>query len=417
MLKWVVRIFIGLLIIVSIMGVLGYFVLIPRPLTAPDRVANLPELESYLNELVVYNADSPPSVVMVVVKDGNIVYENGFGTIDPAGTIPATPETVYQYWSMTKPFTAVAILQLQEQGLLDIDAPVTNYLPYFEVIYPSGDSEDVTIRHLLNHSSGIPNNVPEIVSWIHFDGDPELDQSAFFEEQLPNYTRLNFEPGAQSVYTNVGYLGLAAFIESVSGQSYGDYMAEHILEPLAMANTGIAYNDDMLSQFAPGTHPSIDMTAFALPLLIDDMDALIDFRQDGVMWMNRVYSDQKGATGLIGSPRDAAQFVLMYLNEGTWNGAQILSPDSVVMMYAESLIEPGTSPESDNYNGVDLMMGLSWFVVEDNGRTYIAHQGGGPGYATEMRMYPQEGLGFVLMANGTNLPKREILDLAASLDW
>ena len=162
------------LVLVVLLGV-AYLALSPRPLKPPETVGSLAELESYLEDLAGHNPDSPPGLSLVVAKNGEIVYRKGFGMADVPKNIPATADTVYQTFSMVKPMTAAAVLQLHEQGLLDIDDPVADYLPFFDVQYPSEDSETVTIRHLLNHSSGLSNNVPEVFGWIHFDGDPEWD--------------------------------------------------------------------------------------------------------------------------------------------------------------------------------------------------------------------------------------------------
>ena len=133
------------MVLVVIIGV-GYFTLLPKSLKPPQTVSSLAELEIYLDDLTGHNPDSPPGLSLVVVKDGEIVYQEGFGMADVPRNIPATTDTVYNTFSMVKSMTAVAVLQLQEQGLLNIDDPATDYLPFFEVQYPSEDSETVTIR-------------------------------------------------------------------------------------------------------------------------------------------------------------------------------------------------------------------------------------------------------------------------------
>ena len=152
---------IGIVVLALVVLVVGFMLLRPTPPKPPQSVGSLGEFESYLTTLAGHNAGSPSAVSLVIVKDGEIVYAKGFGLVDPAGNTPAAPDTVYNQWSMTKPFTAVAIMQLQEQGLLNIDDPVTDYVPFFEVEYPSASSEPITIRQLLNHSSGLPDNLRE----------------------------------------------------------------------------------------------------------------------------------------------------------------------------------------------------------------------------------------------------------------
>jgi D-alanyl-D-alanine carboxypeptidase len=414
---WVIGIFIAVLVV--LIGV-GYLTLVARPLKPPQAVRDLAELEAYLDDLTGHNADSPPGLSLVVVKDGEIVYQKGFGLADGPRNIPATAGTVYNQWSMVKPITAVAVLQLHEQGLLDIDDPVADYLPFFEVQYPSEGSETITIRHLLNHSSGLRNNSPEIVGWIHFDGDPEWNQTELIKEKLPDYAELAYEPGSQGVYTNVGYMLLAAVIEAASGQTYQQYMIDHIFKPLGMDQTNWTYTEAMIANEATGSSPSLDLQAMMLPLLLnkDQRDALIREKRDGVLWFNHVYTDQKGPTGPIGPPTDTARFVMAYLNGGELDGQRILSAESVATLTNESHILPGNTPEAAEYKAYDeVYQGLGWTYVVEGDEFFIAHSGGGPGFAANMRLYPDRDLGMVVLANGAYLPREEIFDLVAGLDW
>jgi CubicO group peptidase (beta-lactamase class C family) len=412
---------IGIIIVVLVVLIsVGYLTLVAKPLKPPQAVSNLAELEAYLDDLTGHNPDSPPGLSLVVVKDGEIVYKKGFGLADGPQNIPATADTVYNQWSMVKPITAVAVLQLHEQGLLDIDDPVVDYLPFFDVKYPSESSETITIRHLLNHSSGLRNNVPEIIGWIHFDGDPELDQTELIKEKLPDYAVLAYEPGSQAVYTNVGYMVLTAVIEAVSGQSYQQYMIDHIFEPLGMDQTNWTYTEAMIANEATGSSPSVDFQAQLLPFVIekDKRDALIREKRDGMLWFNHVYTDQKGPTGPIGPPTDTARFIMAYLNGGELGGKRILSEESVAILTNESHILPGNTPEAADFKDYDEMyQGLGWPYVVEGGDFFIGHSGGGPGFAVNMRLYPDRDLGMVVFANGTYLASEEIFDLVASLDW
>jgi len=414
---WIMGIITVLLVV--LIGV-GYLTLVPKPLKPPQAVRDLAGLEAYLDDLTGHNPDSPPGLSLVVVKDGEIIYQKGFGLADGPRNIPAMADTVYNQWSMVKPITAIAVLQLHEQGRLDIDDPVADYLPFFEVQYPSESSETITIRHLLNHSSGLRNNVPEIVDWIHFDGDPEWNQTELIKEKLPDYVELAYEPGTQGVYTNIGYMLLAAIIEAASGQTYQQYMIDHIFKPLGMDQTNWTYTEAMIADEATGAAPSLDLQALLLPLVMEKekRDALIREKRDGVLWFNHVYTDQKGPTGPIGPATDTARFIMAYLNWGELDGQRILSAESVAMLTNESHILPGNTPEAADYKDYDEMyQGLGWVYVVEGDDFFIAHSGGGPGFAANMRLYPDQNLGMVVLANGTYLPREEIFDLVASLDW
>lgn len=124
---------IGIILLVLAVFVAGFVTLRPKPPKPPESVETLAELEAYLENLAGHNAGSPPGLSLVVVQDGQVVYRNAFGMADGPNAIPATPDTVYNQWSMTKIFTAVAILQLQEQGLLNIEDQVSRYLDFFEM--------------------------------------------------------------------------------------------------------------------------------------------------------------------------------------------------------------------------------------------------------------------------------------------
>ncbi|MCR2823638.1 serine hydrolase domain-containing protein [Lederbergia panacisoli] len=161
---------------------------------------------------------------VVVVQKGSVLFEKGYGMAAP--NVPNTPSTLYQIASLSKTFTAVAIMQLGEKQMLEIDGSIEKYFPEF----PNADS--ITVGHLLSHSSGIPD-------YLH--PDFEFDYGKSWEpEEIVNVVRdtdLLFEPGKSFQYSNSGYVMLGLIIEQVSGQSYDDYIMEHIFIPSGMHNS------------------------------------------------------------------------------------------------------------------------------------------------------------------------------------
>ena len=401
---------IGGIVLLLMIVVAGYFLLRPQPPQPPETVISIAEAEAYLEELVEFG--TPPGLSLVVIKDGAIVYSKGFGLADGPKQIPATPKTVYKWWSTTKIPTAVAILQLHEQGRLDIDDPVADYLPFFEVEYPSDNSTVVTIRHLLNHTSGMPDNFPEVVGWMHLEDEPQLDQTGLLQQVFADYAKLKFEPGDHAEYSNVGYMALGAIIEAVSGQSYEEYVVEQVLQPLGMTNTNFVYTDEIRANAAVGSHPVISLESAMLPFLYDDLGAYIRERANGKMWFNRFYADSNPPTGLIGPVTDLARFVMAFQNQGELDGARILSAETVAMMTYESHVVSVDTGQTDA-----PFQGLGWHVYQPEGRMYIAHGGGGPGFGSDMRLYPEESLGLIVFANDTTYDSAAILDLFVSLDW
>jgi len=160
----------------------------PRPPVDPGSAE---EIENYIAALI--SRSSPPGLSVSVVKDGEIVYQKGFGWADRPARLPATDGTVYHWWSMTKVPTAVAILQLNDAGMLDIDDPVSSYLPFFQVEFKGEPAPPITIRQLLRHTSGLPDTVPAMIGWVHYE-DVIYSQTSLLKQHLPRYNQLRFLP-------------------------------------------------------------------------------------------------------------------------------------------------------------------------------------------------------------------------------
>jgi CubicO group peptidase (beta-lactamase class C family) len=306
----------------------------------------------------------------------------------------------------------MAILQLQEQGKLHLDDPVSKYLPYFEVEYLSHKSGEINIRHLLNHSSGIPDASPfSLMKWIHQDGEPDVNQTAFMEEVFPNYSSLHFEPGKNTAYSNIGYMLLGAIIEQVSGQSYKDYIRQNILKPLEMKQTDFVYTREMEPYEAAGSHPSRSLLS---PLLHVMIGSYIRETSNKHIWMKRVYTDQEPSSALIGSTADATRLIRAYLNKGMLDGQRILSEESIRIMTHE-----GHVAEAKDKASYFFRQGIGWQVFKEKCGYKLQHSGGGPGFYTIMQIYPENNLGLVLFCNDVTLEKFgwKILRLGADLNW
>jgi CubicO group peptidase (beta-lactamase class C family) len=133
-----------------------------------------------------------------------------------------------------------------------------------------------------------------------------------------------------------------------------------------------------------------------------DPKALIRERDGKLLWMNRFYIEATPSTGLIGPASDVAKFMLMYINHGSLNGESILSPESIATLTETTPIDT---------------RGLGWYVDTSNGERFIDHAGGGAGFATIMRIYPDSNLGIALLANSTDLEREALVELIKSLDW
>jgi D-alanyl-D-alanine carboxypeptidase len=190
-------------------------------------------------------------------------------------------------------------------------------------------------------------------------------------------------------------------IEAVSGQSYESFIMENILQPLGMSQTGFVVSPPMAEHEAAGTLAIVHPYTPLLPTLLDPK-ALVRERGGKLFWLNRFYIDATPSTGLIGSAPDVARFMLGYLNHGTLDGRAILRPHSISILT--------DTPPVDG-------RGLGWAVGEKDGERYLEHMGGGAGFATTMRIYPDSDLGIAILSNGTDLDRTGLADLLHSLDW
>lgn len=386
-----------------------------HPPKTPKTVSNLTELEEFLKKLTKSN--SPPGLTAIVVKNSKIVYKKGFGFADPLKKIAAVPETVYHWWSISKIPTAIGIMQLHEKGLLDINEPVKKYLPFFDVEYPSKESEIVTIKHLLSHSGGIPNNPVDCIKWVHFNPEDAIENEMdFIKKNFKKYSKLVFEPGYHAHYSNINYMLLGAIIETASSKTYVNYMKENILKPLGMENTDFVYSQKMLENEAIGTHPVVDFFTPFLYLWFD-MKKLVLKKEKNIFYLQQVFADTNPPTGYIGPATDMVNLAVACLDNGKFRDKQLLSTQTLDMMTDKKYVTQCS--KSMKKEGADEY-GLGFRYYPEGKlrkRSYIEHGGGGPGFATYMRLYLKESLGIILMANGTALDRNGITELFSALSW
>jgi len=382
-----------ILILLFGMGVIIVLAIASHP-RIPNNASAVTEIESYIEKSVARN--KPPGISVVVVKNGELVYSKAFGYADGPAKITASTDTVYHWWSMTKVPTAIGILQLHDAGEVDIDDPVENYLPFFQVTLDGEPAPPITIRQLMRHTSGLPDTIPAMIGWVHYE-DIVYDQTSLLQKNLPQYNQLKFVPDSKAAYSNLGYMVLGAVIEKVSGMGYEEYIQGNILKPLGMNNTAFLYTTQMEGKIAAGSHPIPSIYTPLLPFLLDT-NPLIKEREGTQYWFNPFYIDVTPSTGLIGSASDAALLAQALLSQ-----SNILTPESHSLLYPR-----GTAITERP---------LGWAEYNMAGRLWLQHSGGGPGFATVMRLYPKENLGIVIMANNTDLPREKLVDAFASLDW
>lgn len=389
----------------------GCFLGLNHP-SPPAGSASLPQLQAYLRESIA-DAD-PPSISITVSQHGSTVFEQAIGYADGPAAVPATSATTYRWFSVTKPVTAVAILQLAERGLVSLAAPAATYLPYLNDLYGE-DASRITIERLLTHRAGIGDVGNTILSWVHLEG--HHDQSRLLRQRLPEHVHFDAEQLDAGHYSNLGYLLLGAVIEAVTTSTYEDYVSRHILAPLQMRRSHFYYEEAFApgTLHAPGSHPD-DLLAFIASFGLD-LDTLGRECTDRRWWFRYFSPDLTPPSGLISTPSDMARFARMLLGLGTLDGQRLLSPASVQHML-EPQVPVSSSPAGDLPG---YAFGHSWFITRDpRGRALLLHGGQGMGFASMLLIRPEDELVVAVAANGTYLDGangRELVMMLAGMDW
>lgn len=208
--------------------------------SAQSKVERIDALVSTYHDLHLFNGAA------LVAEDGRAIYSRGFGEAVMEFDVPNGPDTRFRIGSVTKQFTAAIVLQLVEEGRIDLQAPITDYLPD----YPPTQGDRVTIHHLLTHTSGIPS----YTDLPGFMEGPVREPFIPSDSLLPVFWEmdLEFEPGSRWSYNNSGYHILGVIIERVTGESYDRVLRERILEPMGLRNTGYDHNADVVEKRALG---------------------------------------------------------------------------------------------------------------------------------------------------------------------
>jgi CubicO group peptidase (beta-lactamase class C family) len=291
---------------------------------------------------------------VLVAKEGKVIFEKGYGMANIELGVLNTPQMKFQIGSITKQFTATAIMQLAEKGLLDVNDPITKHLSD----YPKETGDKITIHNLLSHTSGIPNytNMPEAMKNMALEVSVEDLMGTFKNEPL------DFEPGEKYVYSNSNYVVLGAIIEKISGKTYEDYLQENIFKPLGMNSSGYDHRDRIMKNRAAGysqneagelmnaefVHMSAPYAAGALYSTVEDM----------LIWDQALY------------------------------GEKILKKNSLEKIF---------TPVKGNY-------GYGWVIDEVYGRKHIWHNGGIFGFVTNFGRWVDDKICVVVFSNNDAVP-------------
>ncbi|HSN60420.1 MAG TPA: serine hydrolase domain-containing protein [Ferruginibacter sp.] len=344
------------------------------------------EIENILQKTVSDNKS--PSIQYILFDKDSIIKKYSCGFSDISGNKNISDNTTYNAYSVTKTFTALAILQLAQQKKIDIELPVKKYLPGFPY------SSDISIRQLLSHSAGIPN--PNPLDWIHLTIDHKsFDRNKFFEGIFLKNNKTKFQPNQSFAYSNLGYVLLGQLIEKVTETSYEQYVKENIIKKLALKEDELDFEIPNPNFHAKGYHKKLSITNLVLGFFINKSRYM---SQAEGKWkpFNSFYVNGASYGGLIGTP-DA---FVKYLQELLKPNNLLLPDDYKQMMFTEN----------HTTNNKATGMCLSWFTGRLNGIQYFAHAGGGGGYYCELRIYPEKGIGSVCFFNRTGMTDERFLD-------
>ncbi len=306
-----------------------------------------------------------PGLAVGVVVDQELIWSRGFGVRDLETGTPMTPKTAFRVASITKLFTATAVMQLRDRGLLRLDDPVVTHLPWFSVQSPFAGEPEITVRHLLTHTAGLTREAA-FPYWTTHDF-PTREQII---AALPEQSAV-FAPATTYKYSNLGMALLGEIVATVSGKPWAAYVDEHILGPLGMDDSGAA----------PGAALRGKMTMAYLRRKEDGGREIAD------------YYETRGlapAAQLVSTVEDLARFAALQFRKGSDDGsAPVLKASTVREMHRPHWID-------DDWDGG---RGLGFGISRRGGKTLVSHGGWVAGHRSHLLLSPAEKIAVIVMTN------------------
>jgi CubicO group peptidase (beta-lactamase class C family) len=326
---------------------------------ADVQISEQDQIDAYLQARM--QTANIPGLALGVVRGDEVIYLKGYGRAGPDGRA-VTPQTPFIIGSLSKSFTALAVMQLVEAGQIDLDAPVTQYLPWFRTADPAASAQ-ITVRHLLNQDSGLP-----VYEGRRGLSDDNQDDAALENgvRQLATVT-LSHPAGQAFEYANENYTTLGLIIQSVTGRSYEEVMRAKVLAPLQMRHSAAALSDLAAQDLAAGHRYWLWWrVAFDAP-----------------------YPRRQTPAGfLISSAEDMSHYLIAQLNGGTYDGQQVLSPEGVATLHA-----PGARM------GTTSAYAMGWAVHDQAGSPRIDHSGDVSNFHANLLLLPDQKIGIVILMN------------------
>ena len=309
-----------------------------------------------------------PGVVVGVVSRGGLVWAKGYGTTDLAGGVPLTPSTRFRIGSVTKLFTATAILQLRDAGRLRLDDPVVKHLPWFRVPNPFPTAPPITVEDLLTHTSGLSREAPFAAWTTH-----EFPTREELRAAMPRVTVIS-PPGKTYRYSNLGIALLGEVVAAVSGESWAGYVRRHITAPLGMTSTTGAPTAAEIAAL-PRQHRRKQP---------DGSRGTLDYYDTGAI---------APAAAIVSTLEDLARFAAFELTADPAGppagGAQVLSGPTLAEMHRPHFVHSGWTGGR----------GLGWGVSRHDGHTFVSHGGWIGGHRADLILDPDRGLAAIALTN------------------
>lgn len=317
----------------------------------------------------VLNRWPTAGMAVAVVRDGSPTWFHLHGFADTASGTPVTEDTVFPIDSITKTITAIAVMQLCERGLVDLDAPAEEYLRAFPLVRSEPGFRPPTLRHLLTHTAGVravrtaADLVRPTLGWGVPVGRPVPPLAEYYRRGV----RVDFDPGTRWAYSNHGFTTVGQIVEDVSGMPFDRYLRERVFAPLGMERSDLHRS----ARVRPGLATGYVVRRRGL-VEVPDRDIVV-----------------AGGGAVYSTASDMARYVEALLGGGTNRHGTVLKPDTLAGMF-----EPHHQADP-RVPGI----GLSFFREDVGGHRVVAHDGIWPGFHTAMAVAPDDGVGVVALAN------------------